>query len=328
MKAIVYTKYGSPDVLELRDMEKPLPTDEQVLVNVYAAAANPADWHMIRGKPLFARLSFGLFKPKNTIPGLDIAGRVEAVGKNVADFKPGDSVFGDSGGGGGFAEYVCVAEKNLVLKPENLTFEQAAAVNVAAITALQGLRFKGPIKPNQNVLINGASGGVGTFAVQIATSFGAKVTGVCSTRNVEMVRSIGADDVIDYTKKDFTTGERKYDFILDAVGNRSVGDYRRALTKDGHCVIAGFTTLGRLFQHMMWGALSSSKTGKSVGLMGTAQPNKKDFTVLKELLESNKIQPVIDRTYPLNETAEAIRYLETGHARGKVVIIVQTTNEE
>ncbi len=328
MKAIVYTKYGSPDVLELGDVEKPIPKDEEVLVNVYAAAANPADWHMIRGKPLFARLGFGLFKPKNTIPGIDIAGRVEAVGKNVTDFKPGDSVFGDSGWGGGFAEYVCVAEKKLVLKPENLTFEQAAAVNVAAITALQGLRFKGPIKPNQNVLINGASGGVGTFAVQIAKTFGTKVTGVCSTRNVEMVRSIGADDVIDYTKKDFTAGARKYDFILDAVGNRSVGDYKRALTENGHCVIAGFTTLGRLFQHMIWGALSSSKSGKSVGLMGTAQPNKKDLNLLKELLESGKIKTVIDRVYRLEETAEAIRYLETGHARGKVVMTVQTATDE
>jgi len=322
MKAIVYTKYGPPEVLKLKEVEKPSPKDNEVLVKIHAASANPADWHMIRGKPVFSRLSFGLFKPKNTIPGIDIAGQVEAVGKNATEFKPGDEVFGDCGWGGGFAGYVCVTENNLVMKPTNITFEETAAVNVAAITALQGLRHKGTIQPGQKVLINGASGGVGTFAVQIAKSLGAEVTGVCSTRNVEIVHSIGADHVIDYTKEDFTRNEQKYDFVLDTVGNRSVADYKRALNKKGNCVIVGFTTVGRLFQHMLLGPLRSSAGGKRVGLMGTAQVNKKDLTILKELLESGKIKPVIDRKYPLSEAAEAIRYLEEGHARGKVIITV------
>ncbi len=322
MKAIVYTKYGSPDVLNLREVEKPAPKDHEVLVKVHAASANPADWHLIRGRPAFARLSMGLFKPKNTIPGLDVAGQIEATGSNVTEFKPGDEVFGSCGWGGGFAEFVCVIENNLVLKPAHLTFEEAAAVNVAALTALQGLRPEEMIKPGQKVLINGASGGVGTFAVQIAKSSGAEVTGVCSTRNLEMVRSIGADHVIDYTKEDFTRNEQKYDFILDTVGNRSVADYKRALNEKGNCVIVGFTSMGRLFEHMLLGPLGSSAGGKKVGLMGTAQTNKKDLTILKELLESGKIKPVIDRKYSLSEAAEAIRYLEKGHARGKVVIRV------
>jgi 2-desacetyl-2-hydroxyethyl bacteriochlorophyllide A dehydrogenase len=322
MKAIVYTKYGSPDVLNLREVEKPAPKDHEVLVKVHAASANPADWHLIRGRPAFARLSMGLFKPKNTIPGLDVAGQIEATGSNVTEFKPGDEVFGSCGWGGGFAEFVCVIEKNLVIKPAHLTFEEAAAVNVAALTALQGLRPEGMIKSGQKVLINGASGGVGTFAVQIAKWLGAEVTGVCSTRNLEMVQSIGADHVIDYTKEDFTRNEQKYDFILDTIGNRSVVDYKRALNEKGNCVIVGFTSLGRLFEHMLLGPLGSSAGGKKVGLMGTAQTNKKDLTILKELLESGKIKPVIDRKYSLSEAAEAIRYLEKGHARGKVVIRV------
>lgn len=320
MKAIVYKEYGSPDVLNLREVEKPAPKENEVLVKIHAASANPADWHLIRGKPVFARLSFGLFKPKNTIPGIDVAGQIEVIGSKVTGFKPGDEVFGGCGWGGGFAEFVCVVENNLVLKPSNITFEEAATISVAAITALQGLRFKGTIAPGQKVLINGASGGVGTFAVQIAKSSGAEVTGVCSTGNLEMVRSIGADHVIDYTKEDFTRKEHKYDFILDTVGNRSVADYKRALNENGQCVIVGFTTLGRMFEHMLLGPLGSSSGGKRVRLMGTAQVNKKDLNILKEFLESGKIKPVIDRKYSLTETAEAIRYLEKGHARGKVVI--------
>ena len=323
MKAIVYTKYGPPEVLQLKEVEKPVPGENEILVKIYAASANPADWHMIGGKPVFARISFGLFKPKVTTPGIDIAGEVDAIGKNVTGFRPGDNVFGDCGWGGGFAEYVCVTENNLVLKPSNITFEEAAAVNVAAITALQGLNYKGTIQQGQKVLINGASGGVGTFAVQIAKSFGAEVTGVCSTRNVNMVRSIGADKVIDYTQEDFTRNESTYDFILDTVGNRSVSDYKRALSRNGKCVIVGFTTIGRLIQHSLLGSLRTKNKGKSVGLMGTAQPNKKDLTFLKELLESGKMKSVIDRVYPLSDASEAIRYLEKGHARGKVIITIK-----
>ena len=322
MKAVTYTQYGSPDVLKVKKIKKPIPKEKEVLVKVHSASANPADWHMIRGKPLFSRLSFGLFKPRNTIPGIDISGKIESVGKNVTEFKPGDEVFGKCGWGGGFAEYVCTSEKNLVKKPKNISFEEAASVYVAAITALQGLRYKGAFITGQNVLINGASGGVGTFAVQIARSFGAKVTGVCSSRNADLVRSLGAKNIIDYTKQDFTQTEQKYDFILDAVGNRSVFDYKRALTPNGKCVIVGFTTLGRMFQHALLGSLQSSSKGKSIALMGTAQPNKKDLEILKTYLESGSIKPVIDRKYSLDKTAEAMHYLEQGHARGKVVIKV------
>ena len=329
MKAMVYTKYGSPDVLQIKEVEKPTPKDNEVLIKVQAAAANPADWHLMRGEPFIARLNSGLFKPKNTIPGIDIAGYVEAVGRNVKEFQPGDEVFGDCGWGGGFAGYVCVTENNILLKPANVTFAEAAAVPVAAITALQGFHHKGVIQPGQKILINGAAGGVGTFAVQIAKSFGAEVTGVCSTRNVEMVQQIGADHVIDYTKEDFTRNEQKFDFILDNVGNRSVSDLKRALSQKGNCAIIGFTSLGRLFQQMLLGPLVSKtgclpgrQAGKRVSLMGTAQMNKKDLMFLKELLESGKVKPVIDRTYTLREAAEAIRYLEEGHARGKVVITV------
>jgi len=318
MKAIVYTKYGSPDVLQLKDVEKPTPKDNQVLVKIHAASTNPADWHLMRAEPFLARLANGLFKPKNTRLGADVAGRVEAVGSNGTQFQVGDDVFGELplNGLGSFAEYVCVPEELLALKPAKLTFEQAAAVPLAAFTALQGLRDKGQIKPGQKVLINGASGGVGTFAVQIAKALGAaEVTGVCSTRNLELVRSIGADHVIDYTKADFTQNGQQYDLIFDAVGNRSVADFKRALSPNGICAVAGFTTLARLFQVLLLG-------GKKIGLMATAKANKKDLLVIKELLEAGKVVPVIDRQYPLAETAEAIRYLETGRARGKVVITV------
>jgi len=324
MKAIIYTQYGSPDVLQFKDIEKPTPKDDEVLVKIHAASVNPLDWHLMRAEPFLARLEAGLFKPKNPRLGADIAGRVEAVGKGVTQFQPGDEVFGDIwlSGLGGFAEYGSVHEDSLVLKPPHISFEEADAVPVAALTALQGLRDKGQIRAGQKVLINGASGGVGTFAVQIAKSFGAEVTGVCSTRNMDMVRSIGADHVIDYTREDFTQNGQQYDLIYCAVGNRSISDYKRALKPQGTCVIVGFTTLRLLFEHMILGPRRSQAGGKRVGLSGTVKPNQKDLTVVKELLEARKIVPVIDKCYALNETAEAIRYLETGRARGKVVITV------
>jgi 2-desacetyl-2-hydroxyethyl bacteriochlorophyllide A dehydrogenase len=328
MKAIVYTQYGSPDVLQLEEVAKPTPRDDELLIKVSAASVNAADWHLMRGAPFLARLSAGLRTPKDPRLGADFAGGVEAVGTHVSQVQPGDEVFGGlfGSGGGAFAEYVCARENALALKPANVTFEEAAAVPLAGITALQGLREKGRIKRGQKVLINGASGGVGTFAVQLAKAFGAEVTGVCSTRNVEMVRSIGADHVIDYTQEDFTNTGQHYDLIYDAVGNRSVSDYKRALSPNGTCVIAGFTNLPRLFEHMVLGPLRSKTGNKKVGLMGTAKMNQKDLVDLKELLEARKVVPVIDRRYPLREVALAIRYLEEGHARGKVVITIEQNN--
>ncbi|MBI1276873.1 MAG: zinc-binding dehydrogenase [Anaerolineaceae bacterium] len=326
MKAIVYSQYGSPDVLQLQDIEKPTPKDNEVLIKIQAASANPADWHTMRGEPFLARLVNGLFKPKSPRLGADLAGTVEAVGRNVTQFKAGDEVFGELSlsGMGSFAEYVAVDEQAaLTLKPTNLTFEQAASVPLAGFTALQGLRDAGHIQAGQKVLVNGASGGVGTLAVQMAKAYGAEVTGVCSGRNLELVRSIGADAVIDYTKEDFTQTSQKYDLIYCAVGNRSITDYKAALNPKGVCVIAGFTNLKLLFSHMLIAPRRVSD-GKRVGLMETAHPNKKDLLVIKELLETEKIKPVIDKRYPLSETAEAIRYLETGRARGKVVINVAT----
>jgi NADPH:quinone reductase-like Zn-dependent oxidoreductase len=323
MKAIIYTHYGSPDVLQLKDVEKPTPKDNEVLVKINAASANPADWHTMRATPFLARLVNGFFKPKNPRLGADVAGRVEAVGRNVTQFQLGDEVFGclSLNEMGSFAEYVCAHEDAAVaLKPANLTFEQAAAVPLAAFTALQGLRDTGQIHSGQTVLINGASGGVGTFAVQIAKSFGAEVTGVCSTRNLDLVRSIGADHVIDYTREDFTQNGQQYDLIYCAVGNRSIADYQRALKPQGVCVIAGFTTLRLLFEHMILGPRRSKAGGQQVGLMPTMKPNKQDLAFMKELLEAGKVKPVIDRRYPLAEVPEALRYLEAGHARGKVVI--------
>jgi len=320
MRAIVCTRYGSPDALQLNEVEKPAPTEGRVLVKVHAASANPVDWHTMRGKPFLVRFSEGLRKPKDPRLGTDIAGRVEAVGSNVTQFKLGDEVFGTCPGG--FAEYASAREDRLALKPTNRSFEESAAVPVAAFTALQGLRDSGRIRAGQEVLVNGASGGVGTFAVQIAKSFGTEVTGVCSTRNLEMVRSIGADHVIDYTREDFTRDGPRYDLIYDAVGNRSVSAYKRALRPQGTCVIAGFSGLSRLFQHLIVGRLMSMTGNKKIGLMGLAKPNQKDLLIMKGLLEAGKVVPVIDRRYPLGETAEAIRYLEAGHARGKVVISV------
>jgi NADPH:quinone reductase-like Zn-dependent oxidoreductase len=281
----------------------------------------------MRAEPFLARLANGLLKPKNTRLGADVAGSVEAVGSSVTQFEAGNEVFGELplNALGSFAEYVCAPEDLLALKPANLTFEQAAAVPLAAFTALQGLRDFGQLQPGQKVLINGASGGVGTFAVQIAKAFGAaEVTGVCSTRNLDLVRSIGADQVIDYTQEDFTRTGQRYDLIFDAVGNRSVADYQRALRPNGICSVAGFTTLSRLFQVMLLGAWVSKTGNKKIGLMETAKANKKDLLFIKELLETGKVVPVIDRRYSFAETADAIRYLEAGHARGKVVITIVT----
>ena len=327
MKAIVYTEYGSPDVLHLKDVEKPVPADDEVLVKVHAVSVNAADLHLLRADPFLIRLSSGFLKPKHTILGSDIAGRVEAVGSNVTQFKPGDEVFGDISacGWGGFAEYVCVRENALVLKPTNLSFEQAAAVPMAAVTALQGIRHAGQIRPGQKALINGASGGVGTFAVQLAKSFGAEVTAVCSTRNLETARSIGADHVIDYTKEDFATNGQQYDLILAANGDRSISDYKRALSPKGVYVQTG-GSMGQMTQAMIQGPWISMTGNKKMGNMGVAKPNQNDLVFMKELLESGKVKPVIDRCYPLSEVPEALRYLEQGHARGKVVITVAENN--
>ena len=315
MKAILFTEYGSPDILQFKDVEKPVPADNEVLIKVYAASANPLDWHSMRGAPFLARVEFGLQRPRDPRLGADVAGRVEAVGKNVTQFKIGDEVFGDIFKGS-FAEYACTSEKLLAAKPVNSSYEAAAAVPVAALTALQGLRDKGQIRLGQKVLINGASGGVGAFAVQIAKSYGTEVTGVCSTRNLDLVRSIGADHVIDYTKEDFTNNGQRYDLIFDTIGNLSVSGCQRALSPNGICAIAGFTTMFHLFQVMLLG-------GKKVGMMETAKADKKDLLFIKELIEAGKVVPVIDRSYQLHETAEAIRYLETSRARGKVVITVE-----
>ncbi len=324
MRAIVYHTYGSPNVLRLEEVENPTPKDDEVLIKVYAASVNAADWHILRGKPFLVRLmTGGLFKPKYRILGSDIAGRVEAVGRNVQQFKPGDDVFGDmfECGLGGFAEYVCARENALVLKPINITFEEAAAVPVAGVTALHGLRDKGHIQPGQKVLIHGASGGVGTFAVQIAKAFGAEVTGVCSTRHVDMVRLIGADYVIDYTKEDFTKKGQRYDLILAANGYHPILNYRRALSPAGIYVMSG-GSMAQMFQAILLGPLISMTGSKKMGGL-SSKPNKQDLSFISELLESGKVVPVIDRRYQLGEVAEAVQYLEEGHAKGKVVITVE-----
>ena len=328
MKAIVYAKYGPPDVLELKEVEKPAPKDDEVLIKVHAASANAANWHLLRGDPFLLRLTgTGLLKPKNKILGADVAGRVEAVGRNAKQFQPGDDVFGDisADGWGGFAEYVSVPESALVLKPANISFEEAAAVPMAAVTALQGVRDKGQIQPGQKVLINGASGGVGTFAVQIAKSFGAEVTGVCSTRNLDMARSIGADQVIDYTQEDFTRNGHRYDLIIAANGYQSISDYKRALNPEGIYVMTGGSG-AQMFQAIFLGPWISKTGSKKLGNLA-AKPNKKDLAFMKELLEAGKVVPVIDRHYKLSEVPEALRYLEEGHARGKVVITFEQNNK-
>jgi NADPH:quinone reductase-like Zn-dependent oxidoreductase len=323
MKAIVYTEYGPPDVLNLEEVQKPVPKDDEVLVKVHAASANAADWHIMRADPFLVRvMGFGLLKPKKGLLGADIAGRVEAIGRDVTQFQPGDEVFGDlSGSGfGGFGEYVCATEDALASKPANVSFEEAAAVPLAAVTALQGLRYNGQIQPGQKVLINGASGGVGTFAVQIAKTFGAEVTGVCSTTKLDMVRSLGADHVIDYTREDFTRNGQQYDWILAANGFHPISDYKRALSPEGTYVMTGGTG-AQMLQAMTLGPIMSMRGSKKLGYLSMKQ-NKEDLVSVKELLESGEITPVIDRTYPLNEIPEAIRYLEEGHAKGKVVITV------
>jgi NADPH:quinone reductase-like Zn-dependent oxidoreductase len=322
MKALVATKYGSPDVLNLKEVEKPAPMEDEVLVKICAASVNAGDWHLLRADPFLTRLAFGFLRPKHKILGSDVAGRVEAVGGNVTQFQPGDEVFGDlSGCGfGGFAEYVCASEDALALKPANISFEEAAAVPSAAATALQGLRDRGQIQQGQTVLVNGASGGVGTFAVQIAKSFGAEVTGVCSTSKMDMVRSIGADQVIDYTEEDFTKNGRRYDLILAANGNQPISAYKRALSPKGICVMSGGSG-PQMFQSMVLGPIISMTGNKKMDNL-LKKSNKKDLVVLKVFLEAGKITPVIDKTYPLAEVPEAIGYLENGHARGKVVIRV------
>jgi NADPH:quinone reductase-like Zn-dependent oxidoreductase len=324
MQAVRNCEYGSPDVLQLAVVERPVPDHDQILVKVRANAINAADGHGLRGGYL-PRLFGGLRKPKDTRFGIDYAGTVEAVGRNVTQFKPGDEVFG--GRNGSMAEYVCArADRGVVLKPANISFEQAAAVPVAAITALQGLRDKGKIQAGQKVLINGASGGVGTFAVQIAKVFGAEVTGVCSTRNLEMVRSIGADHVIDYTKENFTKGTQRYDLLFDLIGNHSFADRRRVLQPNGICVLAGVggsgSNEGQMGRRLlgMLRAIAGSPFVSQKFVSYIAQINKPDMQVLRDLLESGKITSVIDQQYKMSEAREALSYLEQGHARGKVVL--------
>jgi NADPH:quinone reductase-like Zn-dependent oxidoreductase len=326
MKAIVYCDYGLAN-LKLEEVEKPVPNDDQILVRVRAASVNPYDWHFVEGTPKIMRLmGVGLRKPKDTRLGVDFAGTVEAVGKNVTQFKPDDDVFG--GRGGAFADYVCPrADRAVAIKPSNITFEQAASVNIAGITALQALRDKGKVQPGQKILINGASGGVGTFAVQIAKSFGADVTGVCSTRNVDLVRSLGADHVIDYTKEDFTKSDQRYDVILDNVANHSLSECRRVLTPKGKYVMIGgggpneqglFGLLTRPLKAMLMSPFVSQEMG-----MMMADASQKDLIILADLMQAGKVTPVIDRRYKLSEVPEAIAYLEEGHARGKVVITLE-----
>jgi len=321
MKAIVYNQYGTPDALTLTDVPQPSPKDDEALVKVHAVAVNAVDYRLLSG-PVPRIMGFGVFRPNNKILGADIAGRVVAVGKKVAQFKPGDDVFGDlSGiGFGGFAEYVCAPETLLVTKPGNLTFEQAAAVPMPAVTALQGLRDKGRIQAGQKALIHGASGGVGTFAVQVGKALGAEVTAVVSTKKLDLLRSLGADHVIDYTKEGFAQNGRRYDLILAVNGYRPLSEYRRALNPKGTYVMVGGAG-GQIFQAMLFGPLVSKPGGhKVVNLL--ARPNQNDLTFIKELIEAGKVTPVIDRTYPLQNTAEAVRYLGEGHAAGKVVITV------
>jgi NADPH:quinone reductase-like Zn-dependent oxidoreductase len=331
MKAIVYHHFGPPDVLRLEEVPKPVPDDNQVLVKVRAAAINPLDWHFMEGSPYIARLlGFGLLRPKETRLGVDYSGTVEAVGKNVTRFKPGDDVFG--GRDGALAEYVCaLADKGMTLKPANVTFEQAASVPIAGVTALQGLRDKGHVKPGDKVLINGASGGVGTFAVQIAKSFGADVTGVCSTRHLDLVRRIGADHVIDYTKEDFTKSGQRYDVIIDNVGNHSLLEFRRVLKPNGRYVLIGgggvndgrwVGPLANPIRMLVLAPFVNQQMGAMMAVI-----DKRDLGVLADLMQSGKVKPVIDRTYPLNQTADAMRYLEKGHASGKVIITMEEAAE-
>jgi NADPH:quinone reductase-like Zn-dependent oxidoreductase len=319
MKACVYTEYGSPDVLHLKEVEKPVPNDDEILVKVHAASVNAADWHLLTADIFLVRLmTGGLFAPKNTILGFDIAGEVEAVGRNVQAFQPHDAVFGS--GVGGFAEYVALSENAAVHKPANVSFEEAAAVPIAGTTALQGLRDKGQVQAGQQVLIQGSGGGVGTFAVQIAKAFGAEVTAVCSARNADIMRSIGADHVIDYAQQDFTRSGQRYDLILAANGYHSIFAYRSALNPGGRYIMAGGQA-AQMFEAMLLGPWISMTGSRKMGSVA-ATTTKHDLVSLGELLQSGKVRPIIDRRYPLSEAAEALRYLGEGHARGKVIITV------
>jgi NADPH:quinone reductase-like Zn-dependent oxidoreductase len=314
MKAFILEKYGPPETLRMAEVEKPAPAADEALVKVLAVSVNPADWRSMRAKPFFSRATLGLLRPKHRIPGVDVAGRVEAVGSGVHDFKPGDEVYANllDHGSGGFAEYVAVPVEVMSLKPANLSFEEAAAVPMAAVTALQGLCHHGEIQPGQRVLINGASGGIGTFAVQIAKSYGAEVTGVTSTRNIDLVGSLGADQVLDYTTTDFLHSGRRYDLILDTIGNLSVPDLRRALTEGGKAAVVGFTSVAKLISVSLLG-------GKNIAQV-SAHVATKDLELLSDLIEAGKVHPHIDRRYPFAEIPAAISYLEQGHARGKVVV--------
>jgi NADPH:quinone reductase-like Zn-dependent oxidoreductase len=313
MKAFIYEKYGPPATLRMAEVDKPAPDADEVLVKVLAASVNAADWHVLRGKPLFSRATLGLLRPKHKILGVDVAGQVEAVGSAVARFKPGDEVYANllDHGYGGFAEYVSVPVDVVSLKPANLSFEEAAAVPMAAVTALQGLRHHGELQPTQKVLINGASGGVGSFAVQLARSYGPEVTAVTSTRNIDLVRSLGADHVLDYTATDFVGGGRRYDLILDTVGNRSVPDLRRALAEGGKAAVTGFTSVAKLLGVSLRG-------GKDIAIV-SAHVTTRDLELLSELIAAGRVRPQIDRRYRFAEIPAAIAYLEQGHARGKVV---------
>lgn len=327
MKAIVYTQYGSPDVLHLEEVEKPTPKENEVLIKVHAASINSWDWDLMRGTPFVNRLMAGIIKPKKIkILGCDISGRVEEVGKNVKLFQPGDEVFGDLSrcGWGGFAEYVCARDNAVVLKPDDITFEQAAAIPQAGLLALQGLHDKGKIQPGQHVLINGASGGVGTFAIQIAKSSGAEVTAVCSTKKLDMVRSMGADHVIDYMQEDFTQNGNYYDLILDVQGYHSIFDYKRALSPQGiYVMVGGSSTLAN--QLLLIGPWITMIGSKKMGLL--LHKANKGMTYMKELLKAGKVVPVIDKCYPLRKVPEAMRYFGEGHARGKIVITLDHHNK-
>ena len=321
MKAIVYHEYGSPDVLKLEEVQKPTPTDKQLLIKVYAVSINRSDWEGLTGKPLYARIG-GLIKPSNKILGSDIAGTVEAVGKDVKQFKPGDEVFGLMlNYGGGFAEYACKSEKALALKPAGMTFAEAAAIPQAAFIALQGIRDKGQVQPGQKVLINGAGGGAGTFAIQLAKLAGAEVTGVDNAEKLELMRSLGADHAIDYTKEDFTKNGEQYDLILDVIANRSVFAYKRALKPNGSYFMAGGSVV-TMFQMFLLGPWIRRTSGKKIRLL-LVQTESKDLLYITELIASGKVVAVIDRRYSLSEAAEALRYLGEGHAKGKVVITVE-----
>ncbi len=313
MKAFTQEKYGSPETLRMADVDKPVPNPDEVLVKVLAVSINPADWHSMRAKPFFSRATLGLLRPKHNILGVDIAGQVEAVGSGVTQYKPGDEVYANllDHGYGGFAEFVSVPVDVMSLKPANMSFEESAAVPMAAVTALKGLHHHGEIRPDQKVLINGASGGVGSFAVQIAKSYGSEVTGVTSTRNIELVRSLGADHVVDYTATDFVRSGRRYDLILDTIGNLSVSDLTRALAENGKVAVTGFTSVAKL--------MGVSLRGGKKTTMVQAHVTAKDLELLSELIEAGKVRSQIDRRFPFAEIPEAIAYLEQGHARGKVV---------